>query len=143
MCDFQYLPVALNSTGQMESLIEKVIPSELDEDKYFAQDMPYHLQPPSYSRTDIPTDYYYKPDQIQHRPNYPPLADPLESNLIGRNRARRPNNTYIVPYEKDAVPTEPHPNALQVKERYRNIEQKLADLQAVRNITMTSNSILV
>ncbi len=129
----------------MESLIEKIIPSDIaDNTKYFEQTMPYHLQPPSFSRTDISTDYNYKPDQIQHRPSYPPVvADTLESNLIGRNRARRPHNAYIVNYDKSNIPNEPLPNALKVADRYKNMDDKLAELKKVILLLATVFKIII
>ena len=125
-----------NSDGKVESLIEKIVPSSIEDTSYFDQDIPYHLQPPSFSRSDLPTDYCYKPDQIQHRANYPPtIADTLESNLIGRNRARRPHNAYIVAYDKASIPMEAQASAVAVLGRYKNMEGKLQELKKVTNIT--------
>ncbi|XP_002738728.1 general transcription factor 3C polypeptide 5-like [Saccoglossus kowalevskii] len=105
LADYQYLPVARQQDGKMESLHQKLFITKVEEScEYLNRNISLFIPPPSFSRIDIPIDYYYRPDQ--HRDIN------RSSHLIGIARARRPHNARFLNFDDKDVPDTPLDAAL-------------------------------
>ncbi|XP_077981401.1 general transcription factor 3C polypeptide 5-like, partial [Glandiceps talaboti] len=100
LADYQYLPVQKDEHGEMMSLKPTLLVDKMESsDVVLGRNVPLFIPPPSFSRIDVPLDYYYRPDQ--HRDVTRP------SNLIGIARARRPHNAVFMNFDDKDVPTKP------------------------------------
>ena len=75
LCDFQYLPMAMQEDGTYHDITDKVeLPNILDsKDNILEKDdsIPLYLPPLAFSRTDIPQDYYFRREVRDERVTHP------------------------------------------------------------------------
>ncbi|CAH2067263.1 unnamed protein product, partial [Iphiclides podalirius] len=59
MCDFQYLPVRIEGTGQPHCILENILPSGVDSFDFLLQSAPLFIVPSNFTRFDKPINYNY------------------------------------------------------------------------------------
>ncbi|XP_071947358.1 general transcription factor 3C polypeptide 5-like [Antedon mediterranea] len=114
--DFQYLPMTKSSSNTCESILDKIVPSKLEDSSYFKRDVPLFLLPEVFSRTDVSCDYNYKQEKQVQRIKSKILH---EAHLVGTDRDRRNNNAIFLKFEDKGIPIEPMPAAVEVLKRYK------------------------
>jgi len=61
MCDYQYLPIKRDDSGELLSMLPYLCVESLHRDKdNFTREAPLFVPPPTFSRLDTPQDYLYR-----------------------------------------------------------------------------------
>ena len=94
LCDFQYLPMAMQEDGTYHDITDKVeLPNILDsKDNILEKDdsIPLYLPPLAFSRTDIPQDYYFRREVRDERVTHPGIQLSLRKKLLNYSFEQSP-----------------------------------------------------
>jgi general transcription factor 3C polypeptide 5 (transcription factor C subunit 1) len=139
MCDFQYLPMERTASGSYKSIVDDVIPADpFDPDGHqqeFNANAPLRILPTTFTRFDMPVDYYFKnganykhPDTIEARDRR------VKDSQIGRIRRSRAAAAVTVTWSMlsgQPVPADVRPDALEAYEKEvldKNLLQRVQQL---------------
>ncbi|CAH1786889.1 unnamed protein product [Owenia fusiformis] len=97
IADFQYLPLHTDvATGQHSSVSESIL-TKMEDPSWLDKNVDLFLPPASFSRMDMPSDYYFKPE-VKHKDSYKDPTNTMSDNFIGPSRQRRPHYTIFRSY---------------------------------------------
>ncbi|XP_013788268.1 general transcription factor 3C polypeptide 5-like [Limulus polyphemus] len=113
MMDFQYLPMKINPGGQYRSLIPSLVPTGIQLCNWLQKEAEIFIQPPLFSRLDMPTNYHYRRDPTHRNSSHHLSTKHHPPNIIGRTRKRRSGFAIFMNFEdKRDVPQKPADQAL-------------------------------
>ncbi|XP_064616551.1 general transcription factor 3C polypeptide 5-like [Liolophura sinensis] len=113
LCDFQYLPMERLDDGSYRDIHKDLALRKFTSLKQWLKrdDIPMFLQPVMFSRSDVPSEYVYRPAPkprraVERDPNQP-------TNLIGTARKKRTVFTLFAKFDDKEIPSTPLEGATQ------------------------------